>query len=120
MLTDLADDLFLSNCLWEQRLASYFSGIESPRKRKLGVDTLDTVSRVDVLDQGNLVAGCSSLTGRDGGISKEKLPDLQTISYELKNSRLGKLTLYHLAPYLALTLSWLAIQFLYHLQRVAE
>lgn len=30
---------------------------------------------VDVLDQGHLVAGGSSLTGGDGGISKEEFPD---------------------------------------------
>ena len=35
---------------------------------------------VDVLDQGHLVAGGSSLTGGDGGISKEEFPDLRTVS----------------------------------------
>jgi len=33
------------------------------------------VGGVDVLDQGHLVAGGSSLTGGDGGISKEEFPD---------------------------------------------
>jgi hypothetical protein len=35
------------------------------------------VSGVDVLDQGELVAGGTSLTGDDGGVGKEELPDLK-------------------------------------------
>jgi hypothetical protein len=35
------------------------------------------VGRVDVLDQGELVAGSTSLTGDDGGVGEEELPDLK-------------------------------------------
>ena len=35
------------------------------------------MSGVDVLDQGELVAGGTSLTGDDGGVGKEELPDLK-------------------------------------------
>lgn len=35
------------------------------------------MGRVDVLDQGDLVAGGSTLTGDDGGVSKEEFPNLE-------------------------------------------
>lgn len=47
----------------------------------MGVDAVDAVGRVDVLDQSHLVAGGSSLTGGNGGVSKEELPDLMIVSY---------------------------------------
>lgn len=37
------------------------------------------MGRVDVLDQSELVAGGTSLTGDDGGVGEEELPDLKGI-----------------------------------------
>jgi hypothetical protein len=42
----------------------------------LGRDALDSVSRVDVLDESDLVAGGTTLAGDDGRVGKEELPDL--------------------------------------------
>lgn len=45
-------------------------------ERELGADSFDAVSRVHVLDKGDLVAGCGPLTRDDGGVGQEELPDL--------------------------------------------
>lgn len=42
----------------------------------MGRNALNTVGRVDVLDQGDLVAGSGTLAGGDGGVGEEVLPDL--------------------------------------------
>lgn len=60
--------------------------LESSSKGELSWDTLNTVSGVDVLDQGDLVAGGSTLTGDDGGVSKEELPDLEPSDTVLGNN----------------------------------
>lgn len=52
------------------------SSLARSSKTELGVDALDTVSRVDVLDKGNLPAGSTTLAGSDGRGSEEVLPDL--------------------------------------------
>jgi len=54
-----------------------FAGSESTRESELTGDTFDTVGRVEVLDQADLITSCSSLTGDDGGVSKEEFPDLE-------------------------------------------
>jgi hypothetical protein len=105
--------------LGEQRLVGGFAGLKGPRERELGVNALDTMGGVQVLDKGDLVAGCGALTRDDGGVGEEEFPDL--VCQQCPGSRwVIKLTLYHLLPYFAKTFSLLAIQFLYHLQRVAE
>jgi hypothetical protein len=43
--------------LWENRLTDCFASGKSSRQRELSVDTFNTMGRVDILDQGNLVAG---------------------------------------------------------------
>ena len=53
-------------------------GLAGTSKTELGGDALDTVGRVDVLDQGDLVAGGTTLARGDGAVSKEVLPDLQS------------------------------------------
>lgn len=45
-------------------------------KTELGLDALNAVGRVDVLDKGELPAGGTTLAGGNGGRSKEVLPDL--------------------------------------------
>jgi len=50
--------------------------LESTGKAKLGGHALDAVRRVDVLDHGDLVAGRRSLSGDNGRVCKEELPDL--------------------------------------------
>lgn len=40
------------------------------------VNALDTVSGVDVLDEGDLVAGSGTLAGDDGAVGEEEFPDL--------------------------------------------
>ena len=52
------------------------SSLAGSSKAVLAVDTLDTVSRVDVLDKSNLPAGSATLAGSDGRGSEEVLPDL--------------------------------------------
>lgn len=59
----------------EDGLCGLLCSLESTRKTELGVDTLDTVGRVDVLDHGDLVASGGTLTGDDGGVGKEVFPD---------------------------------------------
>lgn len=46
------------------------------RKTVVVGNTLNTVGRVDVLDQRDLVAGSTTLAGDDGGVGQEELPDL--------------------------------------------
>ena len=46
------------------------------REVELVVDALDTVSRVDVLDQSDLEASGGALAGDDGRVREEVLPDL--------------------------------------------
>lgn len=43
---------------------------------KLRINALNTVSRVDVLDHGDLVACCCTLPRSDGRVGKEVFPDL--------------------------------------------
>lgn len=92
------------------------------RQVVLGIDTLNTVSRVDVLDKGDLVASRGTLSGGNGGESEEIFPNLDIQISGCNQLQRGreKLTLNQRFPYLATTLSWLPIQFLYHLQIVAE
>jgi hypothetical protein len=52
------------------------AGIESAGETELALDTLDTVSRVDVLDQSDLIASCGSLAGDDRGVGEEEFPNL--------------------------------------------
>lgn len=96
-------------------------GLAGSGEAVLRVNTLNTVGGVDVLDEGDLPAGSTTLAGSDGGGSKEVLPDLNNVSLMLMNL-CGKrdLTRNHLLPYLASTFSRLPIQLRYHRQRVAE
>jgi len=52
------------------------AGMESTREAKLGWDAFNTVSRVDILYQCDLIAGRGSLAGDDGGVGKEIFPNL--------------------------------------------
>lgn len=63
----LVHRLFRRDILWEERLACSFAGSESTRQRELSGDTLNTVSRVDILNQGDLVTRGRTLAGDDGG-----------------------------------------------------
>lgn len=49
---------------------------ESTEQTLLGVDGLGSVGRVEVLDQGHLVASGRALASDDGRVGKEELPDL--------------------------------------------
>ena len=46
-------------------------------KRVLSGHALDTVQRVDVLVENDLVARGTTLTGGNGGVRKEELPDTE-------------------------------------------
>lgn len=59
------------------------AGLAGASKAELGRNTLNAVSRVDVLDHGDLPAGSTSLTGSDGRVGKEVFPDLSNVSYTL-------------------------------------
>jgi hypothetical protein len=110
----------LLRALRESSFASGFASIESSSEGELSGNTFNAVSRVYVLDQRDLVASCGALTRDDSGVGKEEFPDLCIISLSTTQQNKWPLTLYHLLPYFAKTFSELAIQFLYHLQRVAE
>lgn len=102
-------------------LAGLLAGLERTAEAVCVVNSFNTVGRVDVLNEGDLVASRRTLAGDDGAVGEEELPDLQqqcqrTASFQQRN----KLTLNQRSPYLATTFSLFAIQFLYHLQRVAE
>lgn len=56
--------------------------LASPVQAELRADALDTVRRVDVLDQGDLPAGGAALAGGDGRVGEEVLPDLEDVSAE--------------------------------------
>lgn len=102
------------------RLNINLASSEGARKTELRRDSLDTMSRVNVLDQGDLVAGGGALTGDDGGGGKEEFPDLYVSLAIIQKHPSYRHTRNHLLPYLATTFSLLPIQFRYHLQRVAE
>lgn len=61
----------------ESLLANSLGSCHSAEQSVLVVNTLDTVSRVDVLDESDLEAGGTTLAGDDGGVSKEVFPDLR-------------------------------------------
>ena len=63
---------------WEGRLASSLAGLERARESKLGWDALDTVRRVDILDERDLVACRTTLARGDGTVREEVLPNLQS------------------------------------------
>lgn len=107
-------------CHREARLASLLASIERTLQTKLAIDALNTVRRVDVLDQSDLVASRATLAGDDGAVGKEVFPYLRTCQQASFPDTCRRRTLNHLAPYLATTCSLLPIQFLYHLHRVAE
>jgi len=76
-----------TNCvLGKECLVGGFAGLESPRKGELGADAFDAVSRVHVLDKGDLVASCGALTRNDGGVGKEIFPDLFVLDAIRKRS----------------------------------
>lgn len=52
-------------------------GLAGALEAVLGVNTLNTVRGVDVLDEGQLPAGSASLAGDDGRVCQEVLPDLR-------------------------------------------
>lgn len=52
------------------------SSLTSTREAVLRVDTLDTVSRVDILDKSELPTSSTTLTRCNGRRSQEVLPDL--------------------------------------------
>ena len=52
------------------------SSLEGTMEAKLGLNTLNTVRRVDVLNHCNLVASSGTLPGDNSGISEEVFPDL--------------------------------------------
>lgn len=56
------------------------SGVQSAGEAVLGVDALDTVGGVDVLDEGELEAGGTALAGSDGGVGQEVFPDLRELA----------------------------------------
>jgi hypothetical protein len=60
----------------ENSLCDILCSLESARETELGVDAIGTVSRVDVLDHGDLVASSRTLAGDDGRVSEEVFPDL--------------------------------------------
>ena len=98
--------------------------LETALESVLGRNTLDTVSGVDVLDQGDLEAGGTALARGNGGVGQEIFPNLSqpvsTFSKSCQEVIERQLTLNQRLPYLASTLSLLPSQFRYHLQRVAE
>jgi len=61
---------------WESGFGRRLGRLKSTSEAKLGGHALDAVRRVDVLDHGDLVAGRRSLSGDDGRVCEEELPDL--------------------------------------------
>ncbi len=70
--------------LGEQCLIGGFASLKGPRKRKLGVNTFDTVSGVQVLDKGDLIASGGALARDDGGVGEEEFPDLVLLAKACK------------------------------------
>lgn len=60
----------------EDSLCDVLCSLESARETELSVNTIGTVSRVDVLDHGDLVASGGTLARDDGRVGKEVFPDL--------------------------------------------
>lgn len=63
-------------CDWESRLASSLASLESALEGKLSWNALHTMCRVDVLDEGDLVARRTTLARGDNTVGKEVFPDL--------------------------------------------
>lgn len=78
------------------------------------------MSRVQVLDDNHLVAGCEALARGDDGPREEEFPDLPQRQFRYSRKTRRTLTLYHLGPYLALMASMFPVQLRYHLQIVPE
>ena len=115
--------------LGQNAIGALNSGLTSGSETELSLDAVDAVGGVDVLDEGELPAGGTTLARGDCRGSQEVLPDLVKVS-KIKDigpsSRGGKcesdakLTRNHLLPYLASTLSLLPIQLRYQRHKVAE
>lgn len=54
-------------------------GLTGTAETILAGDTLNTVGGVDVLNEGKLPAGSTTLAGGDGGVSQEVFPDLEVV-----------------------------------------
>lgn len=65
------------------------AGSESCGQAKLGVDTLDAVNSVKVLNAGNLEAGSGTLAGSDRRVGEEVFPDLAVVSFNLSDMDLN-------------------------------
>jgi hypothetical protein len=60
----------------ENSLCDILCSLESARETELGVDAIGTVSGVDVLDHGDLVASSGTLARDNSRVSEEIFPDL--------------------------------------------
>jgi hypothetical protein len=49
----------------------------------LGVDSVNAVARVEVLDNNHLEAGGGTLAGSNGRVGQEELPDLAGVSFHV-------------------------------------
>ena len=54
-------------------------GLTGTAEAVLVIDALDTVGGVNVLDEGKLPAGSTTLAGGDGRVSQEVFPDLEVV-----------------------------------------
>ena len=105
--------------LWQESLASSLGSGQGALEAVLGLDAIDAVCGVEVLDDDDLEAGGGALSRGDGRVGQEDFPDLSlSVSVFVKCS--VERTLNQRSPYLALTFSAFPSQFLYHRQRVPE
>ena len=71
--------------LGERRLVGSLAGLKSPGQSELSVNALDAVCGIQVLDEGDLIAGSGALARNDGGVSKEEFPDLNILALACKD-----------------------------------
>lgn len=76
----MSDNKFTNSSLRQPRLASSAASRKGTGEAKLRGNTVDAVSRVQVLNHDHLVAGGGTLARGDDGPGEEKFPDLSTVS----------------------------------------
>lgn len=69
--------------LRQSSLASRLASGQGTRETILGVDSVNAVARVEVLDNNHLEAGGGTLAGSNGRVGQEELPDLAGVSFHV-------------------------------------
>ncbi len=85
--SDLPSLSLSGHLLRQSSLASCLASGEGAAEAVLGVDAVNAVARVEVLNNHHLEAGCGTLARSNGRVGQEQLPDLNCVSLYIGEER---------------------------------